>query len=551
MNSNSKIDIITLSKKYDVESLIQYCRNYIESPLIQLAGEYNLEDFNIAFHFALISKKAISSSRKKIDWDIRIDQGFPYLDRLHNGRVKYFPSGTNPIIPLVYYREIPGKKPFPQIYEDFILINNLFYDPKNDKYLKIDEDLHEEEVVIIDEGKVFIKSEYLYRYSAARQMYLGFFFSARSANFHGFSGYTDYFDIYEDNFVAGFSGSIGSDANKYVSFSGKHIIKPEKIEQCGYYPFTKSDYDQFEEFIIDHDKLGHDIISTCDPQKLNNYFTHVEGQHFDLSPVFFSREVLQKYYRDIRLYEICDGMINKKGSWYLRYNNCENRQVISVYLGDLGKSLPYKEQKYWKSFNIYSDTKIDETGFRRDFLGEWIDSEDPVERFKNSYNDLQKEWNNKAGWPLFLPLEPDDLHYYNALHIPVVNNQSEFDEQILAITKITNDSINKKSLRPYLEHEIKQLNEEEQKNIGSIKLLSMFWEKNNLSQYEQNMTLMQNIQSVRSQGTAHRKSKKDYEKKAKDIGVTDNNFQEVISNILNNLADFFILIQNNIDNITF
>lgn len=133
----------------------------------------------------------------------------------------------------------------------------------------------------------------------------------------------------------------------------------------------------------------------------------------------------------------------------------------------------------------------------------------------------------------------------------VVNNQSEFDEQILAITKITNDSINKKSLRPYLEQEIKQLNEEEQKNIGSIRLLSMFWGKYNLSQYEQYMTLMQNIQSVRSQGTAHRKSKKDYEKKAKDIGVTDNNFQEVISNILNNLADFFILIQNNIDNITF
>lgn len=62
---------------------------------------------------------------------------------------------------------------------------------------------------------------------------------------------------------------------------------------------------------------------------------------------------MQKYYSSSE-YEITDGHLDRTGAWSLRFDN-NSPNHVSVFLGDLGRDLPSKEQVYWKSFNLIPD----------------------------------------------------------------------------------------------------------------------------------------------------------------------------------------------------
>jgi len=46
---------------------------------------------------------------------------------------------------------------------------------------------------------------------------------------------------------------------------------------------------------------------------------------------------------------------------------------------------------------------------------------------------------------LFKPLAEEDGHYFKTLRVPLTKEQKEFDEQVLALTKIFIDSLNEKN----------------------------------------------------------------------------------------------------------
>ena len=176
---------------------------------------------------------------------------------------------------------------------------------------------------------------------------------------------------------------------------------------------TKRNY---EEFTIGIDGLGAPTYYTSDPDQLANYFgANPEAPNF-LTPVYFRREVLAKYYVNPERFSVEDGYLRCGGLWGLRMDN-NHRDFVVVFLGDLGQALTHSEQLYWKSFNVVPEGGVSNVTFRRSFLGQFANSERPDLRFKYLFENFTRQWRQVKGWDLFLPLSSDDEHFYTALVI--------------------------------------------------------------------------------------------------------------------------------------
>ncbi|MFP1451818.1 hypothetical protein ACLB1N_05080 [Escherichia coli] len=143
-----------------------------------------------------------------------------------------------------------------------------------------------------------------------------------------------------------------------------------------------------------------------------------------------------------------------------------------------------------KVLNESDGRKISKTNFERSFLGRVSDAENPEHKFKNKFKSLQKYWSNRYKWDLFLPLSEKDEHFFNSLRSMLTKEQSEFDAQVLALTKVTIDSINVKSLRNHL-----KVTDASIKSIGLMESLLDRLHSPNTSTL---VSLMRGIQSVRS-----------------------------------------------------
>lgn len=241
-----------------------------------------------------------------------------------------------------------------------------------------------------------------------------------------------------------------------------------------------SEPDIYESFIIGYESDGRPRELTSDEEKLANYFGKNPGAPNYLTHVYFSLDVLNKYYDDPSQYEVADGSVGRKGFWSLRIDNSLEDSVV-VFLGDLGK-LPH----------------------RRAFLGEWVDPEKPDLFFKARLADFGEKWRNKYGWDLFLPLSESDSHCIESLHIPTTaNNQKEFDDQLLAMVKITIDSLNEKELA---------------KDCTSLKAgakgidkLEIFLKTKGFDLADM-IQFLRNVQLLRSTTVAHRRSRSENSK---------------------------------------
>jgi len=202
---------------------------------------------------------------------------------------------------------------------------------------------------------------------------------------------------------------------------------------------------KYKRFIIGKDSKGKVIEFTCDEKKLSNYFgLNPNAPHF-LTHVYFKKEVLDKYYNKPSEYSINDGSLFYGTLWMMPIDN-NQKENIMVYLGDLGK-LPYEEQEHWKLFNILiSDGKISETSYKRDFMAEFCSPIEPVLYFKERFEIFNKKWKERFGWDLFKSLNKEDEHHWKTLKIPA-EEQKEFDEKILSLTKILIDSLNSEEIK--------------------------------------------------------------------------------------------------------
>jgi hypothetical protein len=198
---------------------------------------------------------------------------------------------------------------------------------------------------------------------------------------------------------------------------------------------------------------------------------------------------------------------------------------VCAWLGDLGRDLPYVEQLHWRAHNILPQGGVSETFFRRQILAQVADSDQPEHVFKQRYRDLKKACDECLGWQLLLPLGAGDEHYFHCIRVPATNEQHDFDQLVLGLTKVLIDSLNEKSLNKLIP--AGHLGG----GKGSIALFEAALGACGVQDAADHITFLRKLQNLRSSGSAHRKGS-NYRKIAMEFGVENQNLPGMFSAIL-------------------
>lgn len=474
---------------------------------------------------ALVSKEATKKAMQSSGWDVRIGTDMPgFVCSYCSGEelATYFPNTSENFLRLVFVRDFYGRvEGYVEILEEFRLLYNLYYDVDQRCFFDFDDSGEAVEVIKIEEKQVRIRSRYLKSFMATKQMNLLLYFESTWHTAEPTTIKEDFEDINLTYSVYTSSPYIKG-YTALVRITGKKLLHCEAVDTCNIWPYEK--VKNYQSFIIGGDEDS-PMEFTSDPDKLANNFGKNQGSPHYLTPVFFRNEVMQKYYGNSK-YTVEDGRIIRNGSWTLRCDN-NSKEHISVFLGNLGRDLPEKEQLYWKSFNIIPDgRKISKTNFHRNIMGMFVESEKIEHLFKLKFKSFQKLWWEKYNWNFFLPLAKKDEHFFESIRTLLSNEQQEFDAQILGLAKVTIDSVNVKNISQILQTD-------ETKSINLILILL-----ENSSKVHEFSELLRGVQSIRSTGVAHRKGK-EYEKQMIKYAVNDKDYSVSFDKFLSGYVELF------------
>lgn len=482
---------------------------------------------------AIAPEDSIENILAQYQWEIMIDSFRPGFVLYRDGKTKkgdYLRFGREDgIEPILIQRHFYGmKESFFDISEELRHLYNLYYDEHEKKYVLILDDGNEEDIIRISENFIQINAKYLKEFLAIKESCLVLYYNI-------------------DRFLPGKFSEMGSSIIRQIKKSddvtceitisddprkrndemifsrllGKKIVRgltdfdPENFRP------GEINRDTFLEFIIGIDPDGNEIVYTCDERELANYFGKNKGKPLYVTPVFFKREVLEKYYSNPEKYSVQDGVLYCGGLWSLRLDNNHKKYVI-VMLGDLG-NLSLSEQQYWRSFNIKPNGGFSEVAIKRGFAAEFTEPSMKDLIFKSKYEIFQETWKKKYGWYLFLPLEEADIHYLKKIRIPLKESQSEFDDLVLAITKVLIDSINERKIQDFLSSQI-----QDEKGISKIQRLLT---EKVIPGYETQIQFLRDLQNLKSTTASHRKGS-EYDRIAKKWGIGNRRYRDVFSDIL-------------------
>lgn len=462
-----------------------------------------------------------------------------------SGEAAYYKWGNNTSIePLVIKRDYNDlARDNIEIVEEFRFLFNLYYNSQSKEYVDLENDTSV--VKISDDNLVSIHKRYLKSYLAIKNMALIIHIDSRCTDIVEDIFPTDSFDYRNDDNTVFYTVNIGRGHNgiQEENFSilfGKKVLFGCKLKDCNIWPYNEKK--QYIEFIVGVDDNGRELHYTCDPSKLSNYFgANPDAPHY-LTPIFFDSAVLSKYYSNPEKYKVDDGII-RCGTLWLLYIDNQNTGYVSAYLGDLGRNLPSEqEQHYWRGFNKALDAKLSATKFKRDFMALPASSQSQDFVFKNTYVKTNRQFAEKAGWPLFLELDEQDRYNFEGLRIPINNSIVEMDMLVLSLVKVLLDSLNEKEIVSHLTGTYEKL-------VGSIAKLEVWFQEKQLTGYQDHIKFLRNLQELRSSGTGHRKGKS-YQKISKVFDIQKENYTETFSNILESATLFLNYINTHIEELS-
>lgn len=455
-------------------------------------------------------------------WEVR--QGFGKPDFWTGGagdEIHYDPGERAEIAgiefrPFVILRSFHGYVPWTfELVQNFLLYHEAFFVRERNEYQRIDDDgeIHTIVEIVRSDDNLLIRvdTHHLRDYLAANRCYLVRYHDHTRRSIDSIEAHiTDEFQNYilrEADFCYDLWLRTDIVTNEFKSHSrllGKDIIHPYAEPDRRHTWFATGDRGRkFVQFIIGRNEDGSLIESTCDEDELSNYFVD-RGTPHSLTPVFFRREVLAKYYQEPTKYRVNGSYVGCLDLWGVSIDvTAEN--LVQAWLGDLGR-LPYKEQLHWREFNVPPRGTITSHRWRRDFLAQWAEPEtDPVYYFHRSFEQLLDGSTLRFGTPLFLRLKEADQHAYHAIRIPLTDEWKEFDEIIQALAKVLCDSLDVNLLT-----EITGLKIDGENIKGSIDLLEVFLQAGiaDSSTIARVVRPFRAIQALRSTGAAHRKGKK-------------------------------------------
>lgn len=438
-------------------------------------------------------------------------------------RTQYERFGTDDgFEPLVILQDHYGVRPemTPQLSEEFRLYHNLW---TNDgaEFIKIKSDGSDEPAARIGPDGVLVRTPLLRQFQAAKQLDLVLRISSYQY-VDDPAGVAQLGEIVSVNDQDNMSISIHVGDARYARqrlcsvLDGTKVVPAPPQEKAGVWPFDERE-EVYHDFIIGEDADGEPVKHTCAPEQLGNYFgKNPDAPHY-LTPVYFRREVLKRYYEHPTRYSMRDGYLSCGSLWGTRLDNNHPDHVM-VFLGDLGRDLPESERTYWQTFNMAPTGGPSGTLVRRAFLGQWANPQAPDLRFKSAYDRFNKKWQEQFGWALFKEPEPDDAHVLQRLRVPLDDSQPEFEAQVAGLAKVLVDALNEREIQ-------KQLATKEANEKGITKL-ERWVRQQQYPSVEHDIAFLRRLQRLRSKLAAHRKGS-DYARVLADAHVDADPIQEV------------------------
>lgn len=506
------------------------------------------DSYNHFIYCALIPYAQIERALSSPSWDLSHGQGMPGAVVYHEDReerVEYLRYGNdNGIEPLVIDRYFHGMRDdYTEICEEFRLFHQLYHDRRQDHYTKIDDGGNEHLVAVVEPNRVQIRLQEIRQFLAIKEMYLSIQFDCREHTEHSLEelGLKEGGD-YQREVHMGWMHNCGEfdSMSRHRAFSrlwGKRLVAPLPKSKSGFWGFAEESKRKHVEFVIGVDENGDEITYTSNPDALANNFGANPNAPNYLTPVHFRKQILDKYYHQPSKYSVEDSLLRCSNLWSMDLDNHHDDKVCA-WLGDLGQDLPYEEQLHWRAHNIPPDGGVSKTYNKRQLLAQFTDSDRPEHLFRQRYHDLRKACEECLGWQLLLPLSADDEHHFQCVRIPATDEQRDFDELVLGLTKILIDSLNEKHLN-------KLIPAEQQVDLkGSIARLEAALISCGINGIADHISFLRKLQNLRSTSTAHRKGS-NYRKIAKEFGLESQSLHAVFAGILQEavaLLNYFVAV---------
>ena len=498
----------------------------------------------LEFDFFTISVLAETDSTthllEKHEWLTPLQFGNPGIWE-YDGEVRYDENSLEELDniklePFVFYRSWSGKA-IPakfELIQDFILFYNLRFDAKENVFKATSETGEDINVVKIqgekNNEKIEISTTYLRNYLTFKNRILvrQHCHSIRNTKTLKELGINSTsYHLKNDNchFTFGIHEHDSlSDFNAYCSTLGKDLVLPfdKRKHLLGW---SK----EYCKFIIGMDDQGEKIESTCEEEKLGNFFGK-KGIQF-LTPVFFKREVLKRYHDAPSKYTVKSTIMQCGGIWSVQIDT-NYVDLVQVYLGDLGH-MPYEEQQHWRLFNVVPEGGITRSRFTRDVEAGFADPEDVIFRFTKTLLLFQKRFESKFGFKPFKPLDSNDSFIESNIRIPLTNEIIEFETQIGYLAKLLPDSIDVKEIRKKLEENNFDSEKLDELKDKKIRMLESFLVHEFLD--DKIILELDKIQNIRSSGVSHRKGS-GYEKTISKYGLDKISYIEFFKNLMEKLV---------------
>jgi len=504
---------------------------------------------------ALIPNSKAQEVLQDSSWDFHMDQGMPgsimYYPASGKEGVEYLRYGTdNGMEPLVIHRSFHGLKPqYVEISEEFRHFHRLYHNKKTNQFISIDNAGNDRVIVSYDPDYIKIRLREIKQFLAIKEMHLAIFFDCLMCSGISLSelGLSDDRQDYNEGLFrysrACRDDLFCGDTKSFCRIWGKKLIPGFTKEKSGFWGFEEEKPEKHIDFIIGVDENGENVMYSSDPGGLSNRIFDKKPTTPDyLTPVFFKKAVLDKYYQQPDKYSVEDGYLRCCGLWGVRMDNHHADKVV-IWLGDLGRDLPYEEKLHWKSFNIQPIGGVSSTFFKRQLLAQPTDTDQPDILFKHEYAELASYSQKILGWSLILPLAEEDQHYFQSLRIVSASDQKAFDEIIQGLTKTLIDSINEKQL--------KQLVPEDKRDEikGSISRLEYVLQGAEVGDYEIHIQFLRGLQELRSSGSAHRKGSK-YQEVVTRLGLRDTSLSEFSKWLFEKAKEYLAFLKSVIDAIS-
>lgn len=312
----------------------------------------------------------------------------------------------------------------------------------------------------------------------------------------------------------------------HASYANGHILLPTCLTVEDLIDEWKAEEDrsnrQYATFKIIDRKNRKRVETPCSPHHIVNYFTESDLP-WEISPAFFSPEVLHKYKADREKYTVEDHSIRCRNAWFLKTYDFNEAGQVHTYVGDLA-DLPYEEQLYWQSFNEWPKDGISKRAFQTDILGQFPEEVDPLFELKEQARNLD---HSRPSW-----WKPRGEEIIDKVLYPATDSVEEWGDAVLALDHSVVEGFLDKPLRAIIEDNDGKY----EKDWRSLKLLEVCLSKTGLTEERAKKVVepLRELHNLRNPARAHG----DPEGKAKAVAsarkqhhTLRNHFEDLVARI--------------------